>query len=70
LAHNHRDFYNLIEPLEEKIVRSIGRILSNRSDAELLARSIFELGYMDLRVFKGGYKAWIAAGLAIEREKS
>jgi len=38
------------------------------ADAELLARSIFDLGYSNLLVFKGGYKAWIAAGLGIERE--
>jgi RNA polymerase sigma-70 factor (ECF subfamily) len=34
LTQNHRDFNNLIEPLEEKMIRSIGRILSNRSDAD------------------------------------
>ena len=34
LAQNHRDFNNLIEPFEEKMIRSIGRILSNRSDAD------------------------------------
>jgi RNA polymerase sigma-70 factor (ECF subfamily) len=34
LAQNHRDFNNLIEPLEEKMIRSIGRILSNPSDAD------------------------------------
>lgn len=39
------------------------------ADAELLAQNLFELGYIELLVFKGGYKAWVAAGLAIEREK-
>ena len=38
------------------------------ADAEFLARSIFQLGYAKLLVFKGGFKAWVAAGLTIERE--
>jgi rhodanese-related sulfurtransferase len=38
------------------------------ADAELLARSIFDLGYSNLLVFKGGFKAWVTAGLTIERE--
>jgi rhodanese-related sulfurtransferase len=36
------------------------------NDSELLARELYLLGYRNLAVFKGGYEAWIDAGLPIE----
>ncbi len=35
-------------------------------DSELLARELYTMGYTNLRVFKGGYEEWIAAGLPVE----
>jgi len=35
-------------------------------DSELLARELYLLGYRNLSVFKGGYEAWIDAGLPLE----
>ena len=35
-------------------------------DSELLARELYLLGYRNLSVFKGGYKAWVDRGLPLE----
>jgi rhodanese-related sulfurtransferase len=35
-------------------------------DSELLARELYMLGYKELIVFKGGFEAWVGAGLPVD----